>query len=317
MALGLGVMATIALVDPRLWERVAYLAWGAVCALLLLVLAFGTVRNGSQRWFLRGGMTLQPSEMMKLALVLATARWFAARHRPDGWGIREILFPSLLFLGTPAVLIFVEPDLGTALMLSFVYLGMVFVVGLRWRTIVLTLLLGAIAAPVAYEYVLDDYQRDRVVTLLNPDHDPKGKGYQTIQGRWAIGSGEWMGKGWRQGTQGRLRFLPEHHTDFIFSVYAEERGFVGCVVLLSLYFTLLALGVLVAWNANDRFAALVATGVVCILFAHMAVNLGGVLGLLPVTGVTLPLISYGGSSLLTVCAGIGMLLAVSMRGRRA
>lgn len=317
IGLGLVLMTFLSFLDPRIWERLAYVAWGGVCVLLLLVLVFGTIRNGSQRWFQVGPVAIQPSEMMKLALVLATARWFGARHRPDGWGLREILFPTLLLLGIPAILVFVEPDLGTAMMLTFIYLGMSFVVGLRWRTIAIAAVIGALTAPLAYRFVLDDYQRDRVVTLLNPDHDPKGKGYQTIQGRWAIGSGEWAGKGWRQGTQGRLRFLPEHHTDFIFSVFAEERGFVGCVSLLALYFTLLSLGVSVAWNAYDRFSALLATGIVCILFAHVAVNLGGVLGLLPVTGVTLPMMSYGGSSVLTVLSGIGLLLAVSMRGRHA
>ena len=313
MGMGSIGMIALAFVDSRFFERSAYVAYAGVIVMLVLVLLIGPVRGGSQRWLPIGPFNLQPSELAKIALVLACARYFASNVRDDGWGIRQLLTPAAMLLVPLCTLTFLEPDLGTTLFLVFIFAGITFVVGLRWRTLLALALAGALAAPVAYQYVLDDYQRERVDILFAPDADPKGKGYQAIQGRWAIGSGRWTGKGWTQGTQGRLRFLPEQHTDFVFSVYAEERGFLGCVVALGLYFALLMLGLLVAWNARDRFGSILAAGVVTILLCQIGINLGGVLGLLPITGVTLPLMSYGGSSVITILLGIGMLLSVSMR----
>jgi len=313
MGVGLLGMAIVAFVDARIFEQSAYVVYGVVLVLLLAVLIFAPSVNGSQRWLPLGSFRLQPSELAKIALVLASARWFSTRPREDGWGIRELIKPACMFLLPLATMTFFEPDLGTTLFLCFIFAGITFVVGLRWRTMATLVLLGAIAAPLAYQFVLTDYQRGRVDTLFAPEQAPKGRGYQAIQGRWAIGSGETWGKGWRQGTQGRLHFLPEQHTDFIFSVYAEERGFVGSLFLLVLYFGQMLLGLLVAWNARDRFSSLLAAGIVTVLFCHVCINLGGVLGLLPITGVTLPLLSYGGSSVLTTLIGVGMLLSVSMR----
>lgn len=313
MGVGLTLMAGLSLIDTRFYEQIAYFAYGAVLILLVLVLLFAPHVNGSQRWLPLGSFRLQPSEMAKLALVLATARWFSIRPREDGWGLKELIQPAAMFLVPMGAMTFLEPDLGTTLFLCFIFAGMSFVVGLRWRTMATLVLLGAIAAPLAYQFVLTDYQRARVDVLFAPEADPGKSGYQAIQGRWAIGSGEVWGKGWRNGTQGRLKFLPEQHTDFIFSVYAEERGFVGSFGLLLLYFGLMLLGLLVAWNARDRFGSLLAAGIVTIIFCHVCINLGGVLGLLPITGVTLPLLSYGGSSMLTMLGAIGMLLSVSMR----
>lgn len=313
MGVGLVGMTVFALVDPRMYERGAYVFYGVVLVLLLLVLLMGTEVNGSQRWLPLGPINLQPSELAKIALVLATARWFSTRPREDGWGFRELLKPAALFLGPMAALTFLEPDLGTTLFLCFIFAGVSFVVGLRWRTMAVIVLIGVIAAPMAYQFVLSDYQRKRVDVLFAPDADPSGKGYQAIQGKWAIGSGQTWGKGWREGTQGRLRFLPEQHTDFIFSVFAEERGFIGSFFLLLLYFGQMLLGLLVAWNARDRFGSLLAAGIVTILFCQVCINLGGVLGLLPITGVTLPFMSYGGSSVMTLLFSVGLLLSVSMR----
>ena len=313
MGVGLVGMTVVAFMDSRIFEQAAYVFYGVVLVLLALVLVLAPEVNGSQRWLPIGGFRLQPSELAKIALVLATARWFSTRPRADGWGLKELVQPAAMFLLPMATLTFLEPDLGTTLFLCFIFAGITFVVGLRWRTMAALVLIGAIAAPLAYQFVLTDYQRGRVDTLFAPEQAPKGKGYQAIQGRWAIGSGEVWGKGWRNGTQGRLKFLPEQHTDFIFSVYAEERGFVGSMFLLFLYFGQMLLGLLVAWNARDRFSSLLAAGIVTVLFCHVCINLGGVLGLLPITGVTLPLLSYGGSSVLTTLVGIGMLLSVSMR----
>lgn len=313
MSVGLVAMMVVAFIDARVFEQTAYVFYGVVFVLLIAVLLFAPNVNGSQRWLPIGGFRLQPSELAKIALVLAASRWFSTRPREDGWGMRELIQPAAMFLMPMCALTFMEPDLGTTLFLCFIFAGLSFVVGLRWRTMAALVLIGTIAAPLAYQFVLSDYQRGRVDTLFAPEKQAKGSGYQAIQGRWAIGSGEVWGKGWRQGTQGRLKFLPEQHTDFIFSVYAEERGFVGSFFLLVLYFGQMILGLLVAWNARDRFSSLLASGIVTIWFCHVCINLGGVLGLLPITGVTLPLLSYGGSSVLTTMVGLGMLLSVSMR----
>ena len=315
MYMGVGLVGMLALgfVETRVFEQGAYVFFGVVVVLLLLVLLVGPVRGGSQRWLPVGPVNLQPSELAKIALVLGCARFFSQRPRDDGWGIRQLAVPAALFLAPLAALVFVEPDLGTTLFLCFIFAGVSFAVGLRWRTLAVVALAGILAAPVAYRFVLDDYQRDRVDVLFAPQEDPKGHGYQAIQGRYAIGSGRLTGKGWRQSTQGRLRFLPEQHTDFIFSVYAEEQGFLGCLGALTLYFGQMLLGLWIAWNARDRFGSILASGVVSILFCHVCINLGGVLGLLPITGVTLPFMSYGGSSVLTMLFGVGMLMSVSMR----
>jgi rod shape determining protein RodA len=315
MSLGFVAMGVTTLIDPRFFERVAYLAYGVVVFLLVLVLVMGAVRGGAQRWIPIGPINLQPSELAKLAMVLALARFFAHRPKERGWGLRDLAAPLGIFLLPMGFLIFNEPDLGTCLFLCFVFAAMSFAVGLRWRTMAVLGLIAVLSTPVAYKFMLDDYQRERIDVLLRPDADPKGSGYQTIQGRYAIGSGQMFGKGWGEGTQGRLRFLPEQHTDFIFSVYAEEQGFVGCVLALALYFGQMLLGLLVAWNARDRFGSILAIGVVSVLFCHVFINLGGVLGLLPITGVTLPFMSYGGSSVLTLLAGVGMLMSVSVRRR--
>jgi rod shape determining protein RodA len=313
MAVGFVGMVALGTLETRVFERSAYIFFGVVVVMLLLVLLVGPVRGGSQRWLPLGPVNLQPSELAKIALVLACARYFSQRPREDGWGLKQLVVPGALFLAPLAALTFVEPDLGTTLFLTFIFAGVAFAVGLRWRTLAVIALLGALAAPLAYRFVLDDYQRDRVDVLFAPQADPKGHGYQAIQGRYAIGSGQITGKGWRQGTQGRLRFLPEQHTDFIFSVYAEEQGFIGCLGALVLYFGQMLLGLWIAWNARDRFGSILASGVVTILFCHVCINLGGVLGLLPITGVTLPFMSYGGSSVLTMLFAVGMLMSVSMR----
>ncbi len=313
MGVGLLGMMALCMVDFRVYERVAYALYGVIIVLLLLVLFLGPVRGGAQRWLPLGPINIQPSELAKLALVLACARYFSGRPREDGWGIKELLLPATLFLLPAAMLIFVEPDLGTALFLGILFAGLSFSVGLRWRTLGTLVLLAALTAPLAYRYILDDYQRERIDVLFSPDADPKGKGYQAIQGRYAIGSGQVLGKGWRNSTQGRLRFLPEQHTDFIFSVYAEEWGFLGSFLLLSLYVALMLWGLWIGWNAKARFGSLLASGIVTILFSHVCINLGGVLGLLPITGVTLPFMSYGGSSVITLLFGVGMLMAVSVQ----
>ncbi len=316
MALGLGLVLVLTLVDYRVWINAAYPVYGGFLALLLVVLVFGQIGGGSQRWIELGFVRLQPSEFGKVALVLMLARFLHERGRPGGLTLPDLVQAGLLVLPAFAM-IFLQPDLGTSLLFLILAGTVVLFAGLqRWlliTAIVLAVLVGPVAGFVAYRFVLDDYQRDRVVTFLHPEDDPHGKGYQTIQSRYAIGSGRFWGKGFGQGTQAQLRFLPEQHTDFIFSVYAEERGFVGSVVLLLLYLGWLALGLNVARRAKERFGTILAFGLVAVLAWQVGINLGGVLGFMPVTGVTLPLMSYGGSSVLTVSIAVGLLLNISMR----
>ena len=316
MSVGLGVALLCTLVDYRVLINFAYPVYGGLLLLLLAVLVIGHVGGGSQRWIDLGIFRLQPSEFGKIALVLVLARFLHDRVRADGLGVRDLL--SCASLIVPAwLLIFLEPDLGTSLLYLLLGSTVVLFAGIRSKLLLVIALVAAITVPagvyVGYRWVLDDYQRDRVVTFLNPEEDPHGKGYQTIQSRYAIGSGRLRGKGYCRGTQAQLRFLPEQHTDFIFSVYAEERGFVGSAMLLMLYLGWLALGLNVALRAKERFGTLLAFGLVAVMAWQVMVNLGGVLGLMPVTGVTLPLMSYGGSSVITVMICVGLLLNISMR----
>ena len=316
MAVGLGLALVCTLVDYRVLINLAYPLYGGLLALLLLVLVIGHVGGGSQRWIELGFVRLQPSEFGKIALVLVLARFLHERVRPHGIGWREIVQTAGLVL--PAwMLIFLEPDLGTSILYGVLAATVILFAGVRTKLLMVLTLIALLIGPagvwVGYTFVLDGYQKDRVVTFLHPEQDPHGKGYQTIQSRYAIGSGRLTGKGFCNGTQAQLRFLPEQHTDFIFGVYAEERGFLGSACLLMLYLGWIALSLNVALRAKERFGALLAFGLVAILSWQVVINLGGVLGLMPVTGVTLPLLSYGGSSVLTVMICVGLLLNISMR----
>ena len=316
MAVGLGIALVCTFVDYRVLINLAYPLYGGLLILLLLVLAFGHVGGGSQRWIELGSFRLQPSEFGKVALVLVLARFLHERVRPRGLGLREIIQTAGL-VAPVWLLIFLEPDLGTSILYGVLAATVILFAGVRPRLLAglvfAALLVGPVGGWLGYTFVLDDYQKDRVVTFLHPEQDPHGKGYQTIQSRYAIGSGRLTGKGFCQGTQAQLRFLPEQHTDFIFGVYAEERGFLGSAGLLMLYLGWIALSLNVALRAKERFGALLAFGLVAILAWQVVINLGGVLGLMPVTGVTLPLLSYGGSSVLTVMICVGLLLNISMR----
>ena len=316
MAFGLVVALACTLVDYRVLIRMAYPVYGALLATLALVLVIGFVGGGAQRWIDLGVFRLQPSELGKVALVVALARFLHDRVRTDGLRLGDVI--ATFVLVTPAwVLIFLEPDLGTSILYGLLAGSVLLFAGIRTRLLVVLALLAILILPatgwLAYRHVLDEYQQDRVDTFLHPERDPHGKGYQTIQSRYAIGSGRLLGKGFGKGTQAQLRFLPEQHTDFVFGVYAEERGFVGSLGLLGLYMGWLALGLNVARRAKERFGALLAFGLVAVLGWQVMINLGGVLSLMPVTGVTLPLMSYGGSSVVTVMICVGLLLNISMR----
>ncbi len=309
--IGLTVMMGIAFIDYRYYLDVAYFAYSAVLLLLIFVLAYGFITSGAQRWVRLGSLTFQPSEFVKIALILALASFFKKAPGREGYSLRHLPFPFLL-LSVPMVLILKQPDLGTAIILLLVFFSILVFVKIRWTTFLTFGVIGASILPLVWRF-LKDYQKRRILTFFNPDLDPLGASYHLIQSKIAVGSGGLLGKGFMKGTQSRLGFLPEQHTDFIFSALGEEWGFIGCFVVMGLYFFLIVWGLRIAVSSKDRYGAILSFGVVAMLFWHICINIGMVLGLMPVVGIPLPLLSYGGSFLLSTFIGIGFLLNVSMR----
>ena len=308
---GVLLMIGVAIVDLRVWLRNAYFIYLGALLLLIGVEIAGDIGMGAQRWIDLGIFQLQPSELMKVALVLALARYF---HSLEAESVRRILplVPPLLLIVVPALLVLKQPDLGTGLTLILITITLIFVSGLNWRTMAVLAVAGMLAAPLRWHY-LKPYQRQRLVTFLNPQADPLGSGYHIIQSEIAIGAGGTFGKGFLNGTQARLNFLPEQHTDFIFAVFAEEFGLAGSIILLTLYASLIARGAWIARHARERFGALLAVGITAIVFWQVAINIGMATGILPVVGITLPLVSYGGSSLIAMMAAIGILISINTR----
>lgn len=313
MAAGAALALAICLVDHRNFHRLAWVFYGCVVVLLLAVMVKGRVVMGARRWIMIGPVNFQPSELAKLSVALALASFFAADSgkRKDGYGLFGILIPLAITM-VPAVLILKQPDLGTALIVVAVGLTQILFAKVRWKTLALLAGVGIGGAVLVYPH-LKPYQKKRVETFINPEADALGAGYHATQSMIAVGSGQGLGKGWGQGTQTYLSFLPEQHTDFIFSVWAEEHGFAGCFVLILLYATLITSAIDIAGNARDRFGHFLAVGLTGMLFWQAAINMGMVIGLLPVVGVTLPLMSYGGSSVIVIFAAMGMLANIGMR----
>ncbi|HEY5676381.1 MAG TPA: rod shape-determining protein RodA, partial [Myxococcales bacterium] len=285
MAVGAAIALGIGLFDYRRFMRLAYPFYAFVILLLLVVFVKGRVIMGARRWIDIGPVNLQPSELAKVAVALALARWFHmdAGKRKDGYGLLSLAVPAAITL-LPAVLILKQPDLGTALIVVSVGATMMLFARVRWQALVAVLAVVVAGAVFAYPH-LKPYQRKRVETFLNPEADVLGSGYHATQSMIAVGSGQGLGKGWGQGTQTLLSFLPEQHTDFIFSVWAEEHGFVGCLLLLALYYALVVSALGIAGNARDRFGHFLAVGVTGMLFWHAFINMGMVTGVLPVVGV--------------------------------
>ncbi len=307
-AFGLVMMLCIALVDIRILARLAWPLYAVSLALLVLVLRVGHVGKGAQRWIEFGGTQLQPSELMKVALVVALAAWF---HRAtwERMGNPLFLVPPALAVAAPVLLILKEPNLGTAVITALIG-GMIFLAaGVRWWKIALVVVPIPFAARIAYGY-LHDYQRARIETFLNPESDPLGAGYNIQQSKIALGSGGMWGKGFLQGTQGHLNFLPEKQTDFIFTMLAEEFGFAGCLAIMALLMLIVLGAMLIALRCRHQFGRLVALGLGVNFFLYVAVNIAMVTGAIPVGGVPLPLVSYGGSASLTVMLGFGILMSV-------
>ncbi len=313
MGVGVLVALTVTLVDHRAFQRMSWVFYALVILLLFAVMVKGRYVMGARRWLTLGPINFQPSELAKLSVALALASWFQAdaERRKDGYGLFGLAIPIAITL-FPAVLILKQPDLGTALIVLAVGGTQILFAKVRWKTLALLAGVGLGAAVLVYPH-LKPYQKKRVETFLNPKADALGAGYHATQSMIAVGSGQGLGKGWGQGTQTNLSFLPEQHTDFIFSVWAEEHGFLGCLLLLGLYFALVTSAVDIAGNARDRFGNFLAVGITGMLFWHVAINIGMVIGLLPVVGVTLPLMSYGGSSVIVIFTGIGLLANVGMR----
>jgi rod shape determining protein RodA len=308
---GLVLMVLITLVDYQLLSRGAYLLLILGILLLVAVLVVGRVASGARRWLVLGPLSFQPSEAVKVFLVLSFARYFTVTHREGGLRFHDLLLP-LLMVAVPFALIAKQPDLGTALVLFFVACTLIFSSGFPLKILLSMMGVGLIAMPIGWNF-LKDYQKVRVITLLNPDFDPLGAGYHSWQSKIAIGSGGFWGKGWLAGTQSGLNFLPEKHTDFIFAVFAEEWGFVGTAALIVLYLILVLRGISIAYRSKDRLGSLIATGVVAMLSVYILFNIGMTIGLTPVVGLPLPLFSYGGSSMLATMVAIGLLLNIRMR----
>ncbi len=303
---GLGVLLVVALIDIRFWLRQAYPIYGIALLLLVAVLIRGTIGLGAQRWISLGFIQLQPSEVMKVGLVLALARYF------HGATIQEIgkplfLVPPLIMVGLPVALVLKQPDLGTAMMLVMAAGAIFFMAGVRLWKFAVVIVLGLACLPVAWHF-LHGYQRERLVVFLNPGADPLGAGYHILQSKIALGSGGLFGKGYMMGTQSRLDFLPEKQTDFIFTMFGEEWGMIGGLVLLTLYVLLVTYGFAIALRCRSHFGRLMALGVTTTFFLYFFINVAMVMGLVPVVGVPLPLVSYGGTAMLTVLFGFGLIL---------
>ena len=311
LGLGLIAMLTAIAFDYHHIDRIAYPFYGMILLLLILVLAIGHSGGGSQRWINLGFFRLQPSEPAKLAIVLLMAKYLQDSEPAKGYRLRDLWVPFAL-VGPLVILTLVQPDLGTALILAIVFLSMILVGGLRLRSFLCLAGTGVALFPIAWHF-LKPYQRARILTFLDPDRDPLGAGYHVIQSKIAIGSGRLFGKGYLHGTQNRLDFLPAQHTDFIFAVFSEEWGFLGCVILLLLYLIMIAYCLRLMQRAKDRFGALLVFGMLAIFFWHVAINVAMVSGLMPVVGVPLPMVSYGGSALASMMFAIGVMINVSMR----
>ncbi|WP_040664270.1 rod shape-determining protein RodA [Nitrococcus mobilis] len=312
LGIAFGVLFAVAQIPPRQLRRWAPWFYGLSLLLLFSVLLFGVAGGGAKRWLDLGVVRFQPSEMMKLALPMMLSAFLGARDLPPHWGRLAI---SLLLIVVPAGVIAIEPDLGTALLVTLSGLSVLFLVGLAWWVILTMIITMAASAPPLWFLLLHDYQRERVLTFLDPTRDPLGTGYHVIQSKIAIGSGGLYGKGWLNGSQAHLSFLPEQHTDFVFAVLAEEFGFIGVILLLVLYFMVIARGLHIASHAQDNYGRLLAGSIVLTFFIYFFVNIGMVSGLLPVVGLPLPLISYGGTSIVTLLAAFGMLMSIHTHRR--
>lgn len=311
VGIGLALMLAIGLIHPQFWWRLSYPIY-AMAVVLLGVVEFAGVGDGAQRWIDLGFINLQPSEVVKVATVLAMARYF---HDLDDNQINRmiVLIVPIIMIAVPVLLVMRQPDLGTALIIALLGVACVFLGGLAWWKLLLAGGAAAGAAPLVWS-MLHDYQRDRVLTFLEPERDPLGSGYHIVQSKIALGSGGPFGKGFMEGSQAQLSFLPEKHTDFVFTLMAEEFGFFGSIFLLSLYAFILFFCIIIALRSHSIFSRILVLGLAFNLFLYAFINMAMVMGLLPVVGVPLPLVSYGGTAMLTLMIGFGLVQSVAVCG---
>ena len=309
---GVGMCATaiILVFHYSILSRLAYVIYFTNLIMLGAVLFVGKSTLGAKRWLGVGAFKIQPSEFMKLAVVICLAKYFESDQTVGGYGVKDLILPALL-VALPCGLIMMQPDLGTALIILLTFTSMMLFIRIQPKTLIAIMICGIVALPTVYKVGLKPYQRQRIISFINPGSDPKGSGYNSIQSMIAVGSGQLFGKGYKKGTQSQLNFLPEHHTDFIFSVFSEEHGFIGCCILIVLYMTFMLNGLSIAYQSHDKFGVLLALGIMTIYFWHIFVNMGMVMGLLPIVGVPLPFLSYGGSSLVTSILGVAILTNIA------
>ena len=307
-AVGLVIMVMIAVTDIRVWMRLSYVVYAVGVILLVAVELVGRIGMGAQRWLDLGVLHIQPSEIMKIALMLTLARYFHGLSYEDIGRVRWLFIP-LAIVVVPVALVIKQPDLGTAMLLLASSGAVFFFTGVRAWKFLLVIAGGGGALPIAWNF-LHDYQKRRVLTFMNPEEDPLGSGYHILQSKIALGSGGFSGKGFMQGTQSHLSFLPEKQTDFIFTMFAEEHGLIGALVLIALYILLIAYGYAIALRSRSQYGRLLAGGLTTMLFLYVFINIAMVSGLVPVVGVPLPLFSYGGTAMMTLLVGIGLLVNV-------
>ncbi len=310
-AAGLVVMVALFLFDYKRLDRWTYLIYGGCIVLLICVFLFGKQFGGSRRWLTIGQISIQPSEFVKIGVIICLAGYYSRRINSKGLTLRQLFIP-LILTAVPFVLILKQPDLGTAMLIVLIVGSMTVFAKIERRSFIYILISGAVVTPMVW-FLLRGYQKQRLLTFLSPDRDPLGAGYHIIQSKIAIGSGMIFGKGFLKGTQNALSFLPEQHTDFIFSVLAEEWGFIGSIIIFLVFLMLIACSLNVAYRCRDPFGTMISVGITIMISWQVFINIGMVMGLMPIVGVTLPLVSYGGSSIITMMASIGILMNIAMR----
>lgn len=312
LTFGIIIFFFVTKVNYDFWRRISWPFYLLNLFALIIVMFIGRTFYGAQRWLDLGFFRFQPSETMKIAIVFVLARYLSKKKIKQGLDLKDLIFPAVI-TGVPFILTVKQPDLGTALLIAAVSLSLIIFVKVKNYILIAASIITIVAAPIAWNFGLKPYQKNRVLTFLSPGRDPRGSGYNSIQSKIAVGSGEILGKGFRKGTQSQLEFIPERHSDFIYCVLSEEHGFIGSLFTLLLFVYLFHINFQIAMNAKDKFGALVAVGLTSIVFWHVFINISMVIGILPIVGVPLPLLSYGGSSLLATLFSLGVISSISYR----